>query len=76
MSQPRPLLSEEMKATADAIHHVRNQLYDLFAGGNLPADLVPDATTVAILGLDVAAALERLADVPPQRTPTHLDERR
>jgi hypothetical protein len=65
-----------MKATADAIRNVRTRLYDLFAGGNLPAELVPDATTVTILGLDVAAAMERLADVPPQRTLTHLDERR
>ena len=57
------LLSEEMKATADALRHVRARLIQLVADGALPAWAWPDASTVQLLGLDVATALCRLADM-------------
>lgn len=71
------LLSAEMLAVADALRNVRHQLTRLIAEGHLPEGSFPDLTTVQVLGLDVANALERLArgSKSPQRTPTHLDER-
>jgi hypothetical protein len=70
------LLSEEMKATADAIRNVRANLCQLIAEGVLPDDLFPDVTTVNVCGLDVALALERLAGDGGVRMPSYLDERR
>jgi hypothetical protein len=63
------LLSAELQATADAIRSVRLRLARLVAEGHLPEGSFPDVTTVQLCGLDVAEALERLADVPPTRTP-------
>jgi hypothetical protein len=71
------LLFEELLATAGALRNVRTQLVRLLAAGAWPEGAFPDISTVQLLGLHVAKALERLADVPPpQPTPTHLDERR
>jgi len=76
------LLSAEMKATADALRSARAQLSRLIAEGRLPEGAWPDVSTVQTLGLDVAEALERLADCPPDRTvsrkrgPYDPDERR
>ena len=70
------LLSEEMKATADALRNVRQRLCQLIAEGHLPDDLYPDVTTVNVCGLDVALALERLAGDGGVKMPTYLDERR
>jgi hypothetical protein len=56
---------------------VRARLAQLLATGQTPEGSFPDISLVMTSGLEVAAALERLADVPPpERTPTHLDERR
>ncbi|HEY7428862.1 MAG TPA: hypothetical protein VH682_31820 [Gemmataceae bacterium] len=62
------LLSAEMLAVADALRSVRARLIRLTAEGQLPEGSWPDVSTVQLLGLDVAAALERLADVPAART--------
>lgn len=70
------LLSEEMKATADAIRNVRARLYQMIAEGTLPDDVCHDVTTVNVSGIDVALALERLAGDGGVRTPTYIDERR
>ena len=70
------LLSEEMKATADALRNVRTKLYQMIAAGVMSSDLYPDVTTVNVCGLDVALALERLAGDGGIRTPSYLDERR
>jgi hypothetical protein len=75
-ARPHPL-SQELLATAGALRNVRARLVRLLAAGAWPEGAFPDISTVQLLGLDVATALERLADVPqPERTPTHLDERR
>ncbi len=77
MSDPNLLLSAELRAVADALRHVRSRLVRMVANGTMPEWAWPDATTVQVIGLDVANALERLArDDEPSKTPTHLDERR
>ena len=63
------LLSAELKVAADAIRSVRARLARLVAEGHLPEGSFPDVTTVQLCGLDVAEALERLADVPTPRQP-------
>jgi hypothetical protein len=69
------LLSAEMLAVADAIRNVRTRLIQLLAAGRWPDGAFPDITTVQVLGLDVANALERLAagSEPGQRTPSPYD---
>jgi hypothetical protein len=69
------LLSAELLATADALRNVRARLVHLVRDGSWPEGAFPDLTTVQVLGLDVAEALERLAkgSEPAQRTPTPYD---
>jgi hypothetical protein len=75
-ARPQPL-SQELLAAAGALRGLRARLVRLLADGAWPEGAFPDIATVQLLGLDVAKALERLADLPqPQHTPTHLDERR
>jgi hypothetical protein len=62
MSQEQ--LSSELQVTADALRSVRNRLARLVAEGHLPEGAWPDVSTIQVCGLDVAEALERLADVP------------
>ena len=75
------LLSAEMKATANALRSVRAHIVRLVAEGMLPEGSWPDASTVQVLGLDVAEALERLVDCPPvhpasRTSDSYLNERR
>lgn len=69
------LLSAEMLAVADALRSVRSRLCQLLAAGRWPDGAMPDITTVQVLGLDVAEALERLAkgSEPIRRTPGPYD---
>ena len=56
--QAKELLSEEMKATADAIHDIRLRLSQMIAAGQWPTDLrFAQVSTVLIAGLDVERAL-------------------
>jgi hypothetical protein len=68
-------LSEEMKAVADGLRHVRAELYQLIAQDQLPEWAQPDARTVLLLGVDVIRALEALNDAAPHPT-SHVEERR
>jgi hypothetical protein len=68
-------VNAELLAVADALRNVRARLAQLLPTG-LPQGSFADLTTVQLLGLEVAEALERLADAPVERKPTHLDERR
>jgi hypothetical protein len=74
------LLSAEMQALANALRNVRSRLIELVRDGQLPVGAFPDVTTIQVVGLDVAAALERLANdrEPTPRTPGpyDADERR
>ena len=69
------LLSAELLATADALRNVRARLVQLVHDGRWPEGSFPDLTTVQVLGLDVAEALERLAkgSEPLPRTPSPYD---
>jgi hypothetical protein len=76
MSQEQArLFSDEMQALADALRNVRARLGQLIRDGQLPVGAFPDVSTVQVVGLDVAAALERLANdrEPMQRTPGPYD---
>jgi hypothetical protein len=68
-SMSQQLLSAELSATDDALPNLRVRLSRLVAEGLLPEGAWPDVTTVQICGLDVAEALERLADAPHPRQP-------
>ena len=58
------LLSEEMRATADALRHIRQRLSALIAEVGMPTCCIPaDFTCVLVNGLSVAQALERMAEV-------------
>jgi hypothetical protein len=64
MPHQNQLLSDEMKATADALRDIRRRLSAIVAEVGLPSFVAPaDFDTVQVDGLDVAAALERMADV-------------
>jgi hypothetical protein len=63
----------ELVAAASALRNVRSRLCQLIAAGHWPDGSFPDIATVQVQGLDVAAALERLADVPPRRAPSPYD---
>jgi hypothetical protein len=67
------LLSAELLAVAESLRKVRSRLVQLIAAGSWPDGTFPDIATVQVQGLDVAAALERLADVPPPKTPSPYD---
>jgi hypothetical protein len=60
-------------AAASALRKVRAQFCQLIVAGHWPEGSFPDIATVQVQGLDVAAALERLADVPPSRAPSPFD---
>jgi hypothetical protein len=64
-----------MRTCAGLIRAIRLKLIQLRVDDLMPPWSVVDSSTVEVLGLDVAAALEALCDTPPQRTPTHIDER-
>jgi hypothetical protein len=55
------LLSQEMKATADAIRHIRAVLTAMIAAGTVPEDKFPAVSRVLIDGHLTALALEELA---------------
>jgi hypothetical protein len=62
MTTKSQLLSEEMTAAANSLRHIRRRLSELIAEAGLPSGCDPaDVATVLVLGLDVIAALERLA---------------
>jgi hypothetical protein len=69
-------LSDEMKLTAQSLRLIRAHLLRWMANDLLPQWSVPPALTIDRWGLEVIGALEQLADEPPPRTPTHIDERR
>lgn len=56
------ILSQECLAVADALRHVRSRLCQLVREGKWPEGAFPDISTVQLLGLDVAVALERLGN--------------
>lgn len=60
---PEVLLSEEMKAVADALRHVRTRLNQLAADGLWPEGMWSDVSSVLTYGAIVADALDRLAEV-------------
>jgi hypothetical protein len=61
MPKPEPPLSQEMKATADALRHIRARLNAMIAAGTVPADKIPAVSTVLIDGHTLVLALEELA---------------
>lgn len=64
------LLAEECLAVADSLRSIRQRLNQMLLEGKWPEDSWPDITTVQVLGLDVAMALDRLGrNEPPIRTP-------
>jgi hypothetical protein len=67
------LFSAELLAVAGALRKVRTRLCQLIAAGSWPDGTFPDIAIVQVQGLDVAAALERLADVAPPKTPSPYD---
>jgi hypothetical protein len=70
-------LSDEIRLTAASLRLIRANLLRLLAEDMLPHWSIPPACTVDRWGLEVIAALEALADVPPPpKTPTHLDDKR
>ncbi|HEY7423263.1 MAG TPA: hypothetical protein VH682_03385 [Gemmataceae bacterium] len=70
MPKTERLLSEEMKATADALRHVRLRLSALIAQTGVPPTFAAhDVTTVLVEGLEVVASLERLAEIKREVAP-------
>ncbi len=67
------LLSAELLAVAKALRNVRSRLVQMMASGRWPVGAFADLSTVQVSGLDVAEALERLADVAPPKTPSPYD---
>lgn len=54
-------LASELRATADSIRSMRTQIIRLLYMDRIPASDIADASTVQVIGLDVANALDRLA---------------
>jgi len=66
MPKNEALLSSEMKATAEAIRHVRLRLSAMIAQTGVPETFsAADVTMVLVRGPDVATALENLTKELP-----------
>jgi hypothetical protein len=77
MSQtPTTLLSEEARDVAEALLAVRSRFVALIGSIDLPPDIFADISTVAVYGLAVAEALNRLGRPDPVPGSSYLADRR